>query len=267
MSFIWTLLYGRSRSLDVIKKAYNHHQKCSWISHSSRKLTYAVVNHATSYTEQMSGPHGCQLQLAKKYGNGLDDPKFNPFELYAVLDNNNDKPVNENKGNLDDSRQTFLQSMVCRTEAIPTYNSAGFPVRLKSQLRSFQAGLPAGGLFSVILINGFQYKVTVDDLIIVNKLYPVNNWKLGSIHVFTDNNVLLLGMSSYTLIGMPGVKGSQVTVQVEEITKDEKVIVFKKKRRKNYRRKRGFRRDILLLRVLKIELPDKCTNLNYESRK
>merc|ERR1719476_270943 len=103
MYFIWTLLYGRSRSLDVIKKVYNQYRNCIWISHSSRKLTYALVNHSISYTEQMAGPHGCQLQLAKKYGNGLDNPTFNPFELYAVRDDNNDKYISETKKTLDDS--------------------------------------------------------------------------------------------------------------------------------------------------------------------
>merc|ERR1719238_2202242 len=131
--------------------------------------------------------------------------------------------------------------MVSSTTTSPTFNSSGFPIKLKSQLREFQAGSPAGGIFSVVLINGFQYKVTIDDLITVNKLKPTNHWKVGYIHTFTDDDVLLQGMSSYTLVGIPGVKGSKVTVQVEEITKDEKVIVFKKKRRKNYRRRNGFR--------------------------
>lgn len=257
----WTLLHGGNRPLEVLKKTYNYFQKPLSNFYFSRKMTYAIVNHAVSYTEQMSGAHGRQLQLAKKYGKGLDDPIFNPFELYAIRNDNNESklPVVE--------PQTHLHNMVSHNEDFAKYNSAGFPIRDKSQIRSFKAGLPAGGLFSVILINGFQYKVTIDDLIIVNKLYPVGSWNLGSIHVITDANVLLLGMSSHTIVGMPGVKGAQVTLQVEEITKDAKVIVFKKKRRKNYRRKKGFRRDILLLRVLNIELPDRCTDFKYECRK
>ena len=46
---------------------------------------------------------------------------------------------------------------------------------------------------------------------------------------------------------------TQVKCQVEEQTKDAKIIIFKKKRRKGYKRKTGFRREVTILRVLEIE--------------
>ena len=103
---------------------------------------------------------------------------------------------------------------------------------------------------------GSQFKVTTDDVLIVNLLKPVTKYKVGSIHTLTDDDVLLVGSSHYTLVGMPHVKGAQVDVLVEEITKDAKVIVFKKRRRKHSKRKRGHRRDVTMLRILDIRPPE-----------
>jgi large subunit ribosomal protein L21 len=62
-----------------------------------------------------------------------------------------------------------------------------------------------------------------------------------------------VGTPEMTRVGRPWVEGAKVRFEVEEQTKDAKVIVFKKKRRKGYKRKQGFRREITVLRVLGIE--------------
>lgn len=56
-------------------------------------------------------------------------------------------------------------------------------------------------------------------------------------------------------MGLPGVAGAEVDVMVEEITRDKTLIVFKKRRRKNSRRKNGFRRQVTFLRVLEMRMP------------
>lgn len=61
--------------------------------------------------------------------------------------------------------------------------------------------------------------------------------------------VLLLGNVNQTIIGRPFVEGAVVRARVEEQTLDEKIDIFKKKRRKNYRRWNGFRRQVTVLRV------------------
>jgi large subunit ribosomal protein L21 len=61
--------------------------------------------------------------------------------------------------------------------------------------------------------------------------------------------VLLLGNVNQTIVGRPLVKGAVVRARVEEQTLDEKIDIFKKKRRKNYRRWNGFRREVTVLRV------------------
>jgi large subunit ribosomal protein L21 len=109
-------------------------------------------------------------------------------------------------------------------------------------------------LFAVVELGGAQHKVSADDLIVVNRLQPIETYKIGSVHTLTD--VMLVGSSHMTLVGMPNIKGAEVDVMVEEITRDSKLIIFKKRRRKNSQRKNGFRRDVTLLRVLDIRMPD-----------
>lgn len=84
------------------------------------------------------------------------------------------------------------------------------------------------------------------DVIVAEKMKV----ELGQLIVL--DQVLLLGTVHETVVGHPFVEDAKVIVHVDEITKDKKVIVFKKRKRKNSRRKRGYRRDITLLRVVDI---------------
>jgi len=119
-------------------------------------------------------------------------------------------------------------------------------------------------MFAIIALAGTQYKVTVDDVVVTNKLRPVDVYAVGTTHTLSD--VLLVGTSHKTLVGMPMVEGAQVDVAVEEITRDQKIVVFKKRRRKNSQRKNGFRRDVTMLRVLDIRMPDSHHDHHYIPR-
>jgi hypothetical protein len=66
------------------------------------------------------------------------------------------------------------------------------------------------------------------------------------------DKVLLIGTKTETAIGTPILESAKVYATVEEQAKSEKVIVFKKKRRKNYRRFKGHRQQITTLRILDI---------------
>ena len=114
---------------------------------------------------------------------------------------------------------------------------------------------PSGGKFAVILLAGFQHKVTVDDLLVVNKLKPVSSWSVGSTHTIRGDDILLMANQDKTLVGLPGVKGGEVDVMVEEITRDKTLVIFKKRRRKHSRRRNGFRREVTFLRVLDVRMP------------
>uniref|UniRef100_A0AAV1T8G5 Large ribosomal subunit protein bL21m n=1 Tax=Peronospora matthiolae TaxID=2874970 RepID=A0AAV1T8G5_9STRA len=101
--------------------------------------------------------------------------------------------------------------------------------------------------FAVVKLGGTQYKVTEGDVVIAEK---IKDAKVGEI--MDMNEVLLLGNVNQTIVGRPLISGAKVRARVEEQTLDAKIDVFKKKRRKNYRRWNGFRRQVTVLRVTEI---------------
>ena len=101
-------------------------------------------------------------------------------------------------------------------------------------------------MFAVVKTGGKQYKVAEGDVITVEKLAG----DVGSKIKLED--VLMVGDEKTLKVGEPLVKGASVTAEVLEQKKDKKITVFKKKRRHNYRRKKGHRQEITVLRVGKI---------------
>ncbi|GIK98268.1 MAG: hypothetical protein BroJett029_24770 [Alphaproteobacteria bacterium] len=101
-------------------------------------------------------------------------------------------------------------------------------------------------MYAVIRTGGKQYKVAKNDVIAVERL----SGEAGD--VIAIDEVLLLGDGASTTVGSPLVGGACVAAEVLEQGKSDKVIVFKKKRRHNYRRKKGHRQDVTVLRVTDI---------------
>lgn len=102
--------------------------------------------------------------------------------------------------------------------------------------------------FAVVQVGSHQFKVSPNDLIYTEKLkYCDINDKLML------NKVLLLGSKDQTIVGRPTVPDAAVFAVVEEHALDEKVIIFKKKRRKNYRRTTGHRQELTRLRILEVK--------------
>lgn len=102
-------------------------------------------------------------------------------------------------------------------------------------------------VFAVVELGGSQHKVTPDDLLVTEKLIGVDihdRLRLG--------RVLLLGSESETIIGRPYIPEATVTAAVEEQFLDGKVLIFKKRRRKNSRRLNGHRQPLTALRILDI---------------
>lgn len=102
--------------------------------------------------------------------------------------------------------------------------------------------------FAVVEVGGTQYKVTPDDLIYSEKLGGVDVNDTVSL-----SRVLMLGTPSTTIVGRPYVVGARVTAVVEEQFLDGKVLIFKKRRRKNSRRLKGHRQPLTALRITKVE--------------
>jgi len=230
----------------------------------------------------MDAAHGQQLLLALEEGRGQDDAPFDPFSQFldemgtpdqSVVVEGDEEEYEEqmNAEDIDEAEFVDIEDQEADAaledddavledddeadddEAI--YTSTGALYRPKSERRALRAGYPAGGSFAVVQLAGFQHKVTVDDLLVVNKLKPVSEWSVGSMHTFEDDDVLLVANTEETLVGLPGVKGARVDVMVEEITRDKTLVIFKKRRRKHSKRKNGFRRQVTFLRVLDVRMP------------
>jgi large subunit ribosomal protein L21 len=101
--------------------------------------------------------------------------------------------------------------------------------------------------FAVIRTGGKQYRVTPNSVLKVEKLEA----EAGATVTFHD--VLAVGSEAGGLtLGGPTVPGASVSATVLEQTRSDKIIVFKKKRRKNYRRRRGHRQLQTVLRIREI---------------
>ncbi len=101
-------------------------------------------------------------------------------------------------------------------------------------------------MFAVLKTGGKQYKVSEGDVIQIEKL----DGKVGD--KVTLDQVLMIGEDDKVDVGSPVVKGSQVTGEIVGQVKGPKVIVFKKIRRKKYRRKNGHRQLITHLKITEI---------------
>jgi large subunit ribosomal protein L21 len=98
-------------------------------------------------------------------------------------------------------------------------------------------------MFAVIRTGGKQYRVAPDDVLKVEKLEA----EAGSTITFTD--VLAVGGEGGLTIGAPLVGGASVTATVIAQDRLAKIIIFKKRRRQNSRRKNGHRQHVTVLRV------------------
>ena len=99
-------------------------------------------------------------------------------------------------------------------------------------------------MFAVIRTGGKQYRVARDDEIVVEKLSaePGATVEIG--------DVLMIGEPGKApKVGTPVLEKAKVFAEVVEQTRDDKIIVFKKNRRKGYRRKAGHRQEVTVLRV------------------
>ncbi len=100
-------------------------------------------------------------------------------------------------------------------------------------------------MFAVIKTGGRQYRVVPDDVLEIGKI-------AGDVGTIVQlGEVLLVGGES-PVLGVPTVAGASVAAEVLQHKRGPKIISFKKRRRKNSRRKRGYRDEITVLRVTEI---------------
>ncbi len=103
-------------------------------------------------------------------------------------------------------------------------------------------------MYAIVEIAGQQFKVEKDQQIYVHRLEQKEGSKV------TFENVLLIEDGDKVSVGAPAIKGAVVTAKVNEHLKGDKVIVFKKKRRKGYKVKNGHRQYLTSITIEGISL-------------
>ena len=98
-------------------------------------------------------------------------------------------------------------------------------------------------MYAIVEIAGHQFKVEKDQKVFVNRLTTEEGKKVDF------DNVLLIGDGSNVTLGAPAIDGAQVGAKVLKHLKGDKVIVFKKKRRKGYRVKNGHRQSLTEIQI------------------
>ena len=115
-------------------------------------------------------------------------------------------------------------------------------------------------MFAVIKTGGRQYRVVPDDVLEIGKIAG----DVGSIVQLGE--VLLVG-GDQPVLGVPTVPGASVAAEVLQHKRGPKIITFKKRRRKNSRRKRGYRDEITVLRITEILTENKQPTVGPRPKK
>tara|TARA_R110000868_G_scaffold262401_2_gene521130 strand:- start:110419 stop:110799 length:381 start_codon:yes stop_codon:yes gene_type:complete len=101
-------------------------------------------------------------------------------------------------------------------------------------------------MYAILKCGGKQIKVSKGDTVLVERLTGEQGEKV------TLDNVLLIADGDKLTVGTPVVEGATVTATVAEQIRDKKVIIFKKKRRQGYKRKKGHRQYLTVLKIEEI---------------
>jgi large subunit ribosomal protein L21 len=115
--------------------------------------------------------------------------------------------------------------------------------------------------YAVLKSGGKQYKVSAGDVILVEKILGESGSKI------TYDDIVIMGEGAQIHIEEAELKSASVTGEVIEQTRGPKLIIFKKKRRQNYRRKKGHKQDLTAIRIKSIDLKKVATTKTAESKK
>ncbi|MEO1253139.1 MAG: 50S ribosomal protein L21 [Pseudomonadota bacterium] len=101
-------------------------------------------------------------------------------------------------------------------------------------------------MYAVVKTGGKQYRVSENDTLKVERLAG------DAGDIVTLDDVLIVGEGADVTVGAPKVEGASVAAEIVEQARDRKVLIFKKRRRQNYRRRRGHRQHYTLLKITEI---------------
>ena len=102
--------------------------------------------------------------------------------------------------------------------------------------------------YAVLKSGGKQYRVTAGDVILIEKIIGESGSKV------TFDDIIMMGEGAQIHVEENELKAASVTGEVIEQTRGPKLLVFKKKRRHNYRRKKGHKQDLTAVRIQSIDL-------------
>ena len=109
-------------------------------------------------------------------------------------------------------------------------------------------------MYAVVKTGGKQYRVAKDDTILVEKLEADEGAQI------TLDEVMMLGDGETVTVGRPTVANASVEAQVVSQTRGPKILIFRRKRRKNHRRLQGHRQDLTLLKITDISTSAKAAS-------
>jgi len=115
-------------------------------------------------------------------------------------------------------------------------------------------------MFAVIKTGGRQYRVVPDDVLEITKID-------GDVGTIVQLNEVLVVGGDTPVLGVPTVQGASVAAELLQHKRGPKVIAFKKRRRKNSRRKRGYRDELSVIRVTEILTDDAKPSIGPRPKK
>ena len=98
-------------------------------------------------------------------------------------------------------------------------------------------------MYALVKTGGKQYRVSKDDTILVERIAAEEGAEV------ILNDIVMIGDGDKVTIGTPKVDGAAVSATVVRQTRGPKIIIFRRKRRKNHRRTQGHRQDLTLLKI------------------
>lgn len=101
-------------------------------------------------------------------------------------------------------------------------------------------------MYAVVKTGGKQYRVAKDDVLKIERLAGEEG------DIVTLGDVLMIGDGAAVTLGAPLIAGASVAAEIVEQARGPKIIVFKKRRRQNYRRKKGHRQQLTVVRITDI---------------
>ncbi len=98
-------------------------------------------------------------------------------------------------------------------------------------------------MFAIIRTGGKQYRVAPEQVLEIERTGAAEG------ETITLSDVLMIDQDGAVTVGTPTIAGASVSAEVLALSRGPKIIVFKKKRRQNYRRKKGHRQDLMKVRI------------------